>query len=69
MIEPCKISVPDECLATKDCLDAALAGLDKGETVTPPAVEDTSLWEAFDATRLKMFHASQTREPASRYGL
>lgn len=56
-------------MSAEDCVDAALAGLDKGETVTLPSVEDASLWETFDATRIKMFQASQTKKAASRYGL
>jgi uncharacterized protein len=56
-------------MSAEDCVDAALAGLDNGETVTLPSLEDTSLWEAFDAARIKMFQASQTKKPASRYGL
>ncbi len=39
------------------------------KTVTLPSVEDASLWEAFDAARIKLFHATQTKNPASRYGL
>jgi hypothetical protein len=46
---------------------AALAGLDRGETVTLPSVEDPKLWVAFDDARLKLFAASQTGKPASRY--
>jgi hypothetical protein len=50
-------------------LSRELAGLDNGETVTLPSVEDPSLWANFDAARLKMARASQTRNPASRYGI
>jgi hypothetical protein len=59
---------PETVMSADDCVDAALAGLDSGETVTLPSVEDASLWETFDATRIKMFQASQTKKPASRYG-
>lgn len=60
---------PETVMTTDDLVDAALAGLDKGETVTLPSVEDASLWEAFDAARIKLFHATQTKKPASRYSL
>lgn len=60
---------PETVMSVDDLVDAALAGLDKGETVTLPSVEDASLWEAFDAARIKLFHATQTKNPASRYGL
>jgi short-subunit dehydrogenase len=60
---------PATVMSAEDCVDAALAGLDNGETVTLPSVEDASLWEAFDAARIKMLQASQTKKAASRYGL
>jgi hypothetical protein len=60
---------PETVMATDDLVDAALAGLDQGETVTLPSLEDASLWETFDAVRIKMFHASLTKNAASRYGL
>ena len=60
---------PETVMSTDDLVDAALAGLDQGETVTLPSLEDASLWEDFDAARIKMFHASSTKKPASRYGL
>ena len=54
-------------MSAEDCVDAALSGLDQGETVTLPSVEDASLWEAFDEARIKLFQASQSKKPASRY--
>ncbi len=60
---------PETVMPVDDLVDAALAGLDQGETVTLPSVEDASLWETFDAARIKMFHAAQTKKAASRYGL
>lgn len=60
---------PETVMSVDDLVDAALAGLDQGETVTLPAVEDASLWEAYDAARIKLFQATQTKNAASRYGL
>jgi hypothetical protein len=60
---------PETVMSTDDLVDAALAGLDQGETVTLPSLEDASLWETFDAVRIKMFHAALTKKAASRYGL
>ncbi len=60
---------PEMVMTADNLVDAALAGLDQGETVTLPSVEDASLWDAFDAARIKLFHATQTKKPASRYGL
>jgi hypothetical protein len=56
-------------MSAEDCVDAALAGLDNGETVTLPSVEDATLWANFDTARIKMFQASQTGKSASRYGI
>ena len=56
-------------MSAEDCVDAALAGLDQGEAVTLPSVEDSKLWAEFDATRNKMLAASQNSQPASRYGI
>jgi short-subunit dehydrogenase len=60
---------PATVMSAEDCVDAALAGLDNGQTVTLPSVEDSSLWANFDAARLMMAQASQTGKPASRYGI
>ena len=58
---------PETLMSVDDLVDAALAGLDQGETVTLPSLEDASLWTAFDAARIKMFRAAQTKNVASRY--
>ncbi|MGK5042655.1 SDR family NAD(P)-dependent oxidoreductase [Janthinobacterium sp. GB1R12] len=56
-------------MRAEDCVDAALAGLDQGELVTLPSVEDRELWERFDAARLALFAGAMRGKPASRYGL
>jgi len=60
---------PATIMTAEDCVDAALAGLDRREAVTLPSVEDSQLWAAFDDARVKLFAASQTGKPASRYGV
>jgi short-subunit dehydrogenase len=60
---------PATVMSADDCVDAALAGLDQGETVTLPSVEDARLWADFDAARITMFHASQIGKTASRYNV
>ncbi len=64
-----KIMNPAMIMSAEDCVDAALAGLDLGEAVTLPSLEDEQLWAEFDALREKMFHAMQTNVPASRYSI
>ncbi len=56
-------------MRVEDCVDAALAGLDQGELVTLPSVEDQALWEQFDAARLALFAGAMRGAPASRYGI
>jgi short-subunit dehydrogenase len=54
-------------MSAEDLVDAALAGLDKGEAITWPSVGDESLWTKFDAARSALFAATQTGTPAPRY--
>jgi short-subunit dehydrogenase len=58
---------PAIIMSAEDLVDAALAGFDKGETVTMPSVHDLALWEAYDAARTNLFASTQTGTPASRY--
>jgi short-subunit dehydrogenase len=59
---------PDSVMTVEDCVDAALAGLDLGEAITMPSVEDAAaLLAAYDAARIALLGASQTGKPASRY--
>ncbi len=60
---------PETVMTAEMCVDAALAGLDQGESVTLPSVEDAALWSEFDAARIRLFVASQTGRLATRYGL
>jgi short-subunit dehydrogenase len=54
-------------MAAPDLVDAALAGLDQGETVTIPALEDKSEWDAYDAARRAMAGKLSRTKPATRY--
>ncbi|MFZ6646556.1 SDR family NAD(P)-dependent oxidoreductase [Undibacterium sp. TJN25] len=56
-------------MTAEHCVDAALAGLDQGEAVTLPSVENKQLWDAFEAARTNLFAATQTGKPASRYAV
>jgi short-subunit dehydrogenase len=60
---------PSTVMTTENFVDAALAGFDKGETVTWPSVADETLWEKFDAARSELFAASQTGKPGPRYAV
>jgi short-subunit dehydrogenase len=54
-------------MSAENLVDAALAGFDKGESITLPSVADASLWDKFDEARSALFAATQTGEPAPRY--
>ena len=62
---------PTELVMTaEDLVDAALAGLDQGEFVTVPSLENANDWHAFEAARqnLSMEKISR-REPARRFNI
>jgi len=50
-----------------DCVDAALAGLDLGEAITMPSMNDAALLARFTGASLELFGASQSGKPAARY--
>jgi short-subunit dehydrogenase len=59
--------MPGLVMETGDLVDAALAGLDKGETVTIPPLADEALWTAYDKARLALHPHLSRREVAARY--
>ncbi|MCR8959102.1 SDR family NAD(P)-dependent oxidoreductase [Variovorax sp. S2] len=54
-------------MQAEECVDAALAGLDLGEAITLPSVNDAALLTGFTDASAKLFGASQTSKPAARY--
>jgi short-subunit dehydrogenase len=59
--------MPGLVMETGDLVDAALLGLDRGEIVTIPPLEDENLWLALEAARAALGpHLSQSA-PALRY--
>lgn len=54
-------------MSTEDLVDAALAGLDQGELVTIPALQDAGLWETYEAARRAMFGKLSNKAVAPRY--
>lgn len=48
-------------------VDAALAGLDRGEVVTIPALPEIADWDAYEAARQKLIPNLSREEPAARY--
>lgn len=54
-------------MSAEAMVDAALVGLDMGETVTIPALPDAADWEAYDALRAAMVPNLSRITPADRY--
>lgn len=50
-----------------DMVDAALAGLDQGETTTIPALRDVELWQAFEAARRALGPQLSATQAAPRF--
>ena len=61
--------LPDEIImSAEDMVDAALAGLDLGETVTIPPLADISLWNTLEAARQGLdLGMLSSKAPAARY--
>ncbi|MFC7477109.1 SDR family NAD(P)-dependent oxidoreductase [Dankookia sp. GCM10030260] len=58
---------PGMVMEAGDLVDAALRGLDRGETVTIPPLADEAQWTAYDAARLAMGPNLSRRDVAPRY--
>lgn len=58
---------PAWIMSAEDCVDASLKGLDLGELVTMPSVEDVTTFALYDEIRTKLLVSSQTGKVATRY--
>lgn len=54
-------------MSTEDMVDAALVGLDQGEVVTIPPLQDGDDWTRFDAARRALAPKFGNSAPAPRY--
>jgi short-subunit dehydrogenase len=54
-------------MRSEDLVDAALAGLDRGEFATIPSLQDGELFDAYEAARQAMIGKLSNARPASRY--
>ncbi|MFG1285729.1 SDR family NAD(P)-dependent oxidoreductase [Xanthobacter versatilis] len=54
-------------MSAADLVDAALAGLDKGEFVTIPSLQDGAQWDAYEAARQAMLPHLSSAKVAPRY--
>jgi uncharacterized protein len=58
---------PEMVMEAGDLVDAALAGLDRGETVTMPTLIDEALWANFEQARSALVPQLSAKVPAPRY--
>lgn len=58
---------PEIVMSAEDMVDAALAGLDLGESVTIPALANAADWERYEAARHAMSNRLSSAIPACRY--
>ena len=59
--------LPGKIMAVEDLVDAALVGLDAGETVTIPSLPDEALWAQFETSRFGLAPHLAQRDVAARY--
>jgi hypothetical protein len=57
----------DTVMDVEEMVDAALAGLDQGETVTIPSLPDPADWATFEAARRALAPNLSRQHPAERY--
>lgn len=60
---------PEMIMEVGELVDAALAGLDKGERITIPSLPDAGEWQAYDAQRRALHPRLSLNRAAPRYGL
>ena len=56
-------------ISPEDMVDAALIGLDRGELVTIPSLQDGDDWTRFEAARRALSNRFGNSAPAPRYGI
>jgi uncharacterized protein len=59
----------DIVMSAENLVDAALAGLDQGETVTIPVLQDGAAWDRYEAARREMLPQLRGTTPSPRYRL
>lgn len=64
-LEPLPASI---VMTTEDCVDAALAGLDRGERVTAPSLHDDTIHQDHEALAGRLLQSMFDGRPAPRYG-
>lgn len=61
--------IQERVMSAADLVDAALAGLDQGESVTIPALPEAGDWTAYESAREKLLPNLSRAKPAARYAI
>jgi uncharacterized protein len=61
--------IQERVMPAADLVDAALAGLDQGESVTIPALPDVAAWTAYERARENLLPNLSRAKPAVRYAI
>jgi uncharacterized protein len=64
-----KVKEAPTTMSAEDLVDAALAGLDNGELVTIPPLQDNEDWEQWETSRRALAPKFANAKPGHRYGL
>jgi hypothetical protein len=64
---PASVVPPERIMEPEDLVEAALMGLDRGEVVTAPTIDDEAAWQAFEAARRALGPHLAAGKPAARY--
>ena len=64
---PASVVPPERIMEPEDLVEAALMGLDRGEVVTAPTIDDEAAWQAYEAARRALGLHFAAGRPAARY--
>lgn len=64
---PASVVPPERIMEPEDLVEAALIGLDRGEVVTAPTIDDEAAWQAYEAARRALGPHLAAGKPATRY--
>ena len=64
---PASVIPPERIMEPEDLVEAALIGLDRGEIVTAPTIDDEAVWQAYEAARGALGPHLAAGTPAHRY--
>ena len=64
---PASVVPPERIMEPEDLVEAALVGLDRGEVVTAPTIEDEAAWQTYEAARRALGSHFAAGKPAARY--